>query len=222
MYGFFADRISDKTELQANSALIQQQIQQVGKLIVTEGYYSQVFTYKNSQKLFLNLVSADKKALVIANTKATVEYDLRKLETKIDEETKTVTILNIPDPVINIYPEFEYYDVTQDFLNQFEGKDYNTIKSSVTAQIRKKIEASGLKADAREQLMSELLNIYVVTNTMGWTLVYQDEVIVSAEQMENLKKWASQYKHWDQSYSESFAYWDFKKKVYQSLPALVL
>jgi hypothetical protein len=33
---FFADRISDKTELQANSALIQQ----VGKLIVTEGYYS--------------------------------------------------------------------------------------------------------------------------------------------------------------------------------------
>lgn len=188
MYGFFADRISDKTELQANSALIQQQIQQVGKLIVTEGYYSQVFTYKNSQKLFLNLVSADKKALVIANTKATVEYDLRKLETKIDEETKTVTILNIPDPVINIYPEFEYYDVTQDFLNQFEGKDYNTIKSSVTAQIRKKIEASGLKADAREQLMSELLNIYVVTNTMGWTLVYQDEVIVSAEQMENLKK----------------------------------
>jgi hypothetical protein len=185
---FFADRISDKTELQANSALIHQQIQQVGKLIVTEGYYSQVFTYKNSQKLFLNLVSADKKALVIANTKATVEYDLRKLETKIDEETKTVTILNIPDPVINIYPEFEYYDVTQDFLNQFEGKDYNTIKSSVTAQIRKKIEASGLKADARERLMSELLNIYVATNTMGWTLVYQDEVIVSAEQMENLKK----------------------------------
>ncbi|TXE11434.1 DUF4230 domain-containing protein [Algoriphagus aquimarinus] len=184
----FTDSRAKEAELQANSDMIQQQIQQVGKLIVTEAYYSQVFTYKNSQKLFLNLVSANKKALIIAKAKATVEYDLRQMETKVDADNKTVTIIKIPDPVINVYPEFEYYDVTQDYLNQFEGKDYNNIKTSITAQFRKKIDESGLKKDAEERLMSELLNIYILTKSMGWTLIYNEVVIENPEQMSNLKK----------------------------------
>ncbi|MEP0711199.1 DUF4230 domain-containing protein [Algoriphagus sp.] len=185
---FFADRQDEREELNANTAMIQQQIQQVGKLIVTEGYYSQVYTFKNSQKLFLSLVSANKKAMILAKAKATVEYDLRQLETKIDPESKTVTITKIPDPVVNIYPEFEYYDVTQDFLNPFEAKDYNKIKSSITEQFRAKIESSDLKNDAQERLMSELLNIYILTKSLGWTLVYNEVVIENEEQMENLKK----------------------------------
>jgi hypothetical protein len=153
---FFTDKKDSRDELNENSAMIQQQIQNVGKLIVTEGYYSQVFTYSNSQKLFLDLVSANKKALIVAKVKATVEYDLRQLETKIDQESKTVTITIVPEPVINIYPDFEYYDVTQDYLNQFEAKDYNKIKTSITEQFRKKIEASDLKDNAQERLMNEL------------------------------------------------------------------
>jgi hypothetical protein len=184
---FITAKNASQELLETNSAMIQQQIQQVGKLIVTESYYSQVFTYKNSQKLFLNLVSADKKALIVANTKATVEYDLRKLQTKIDEKSKTLTILSIPDPVINIYPEFEYYDVTQDYLNQFEGKDYNKIKTSITAQVRKMIEASDLKKDARERLLSELLNVYILTKSMGWTLQYNETVIDSEDQLRNVR-----------------------------------
>lgn len=187
-FWFYTDKKDSRDELNANSAMIQQQIQNVGKLIVTEGYYSQVFSYTNSQKLFLSLVSANKKALILAKAKATVEYDLRQLETKVDAESKTVTIVKIPDPVVNIYPEFEYYDVTQDYLNQFEAKDYNKIKTSITEQFRKKIEASGLKDDAQERLMSELLNIYVLTKSLGWSLVYNEVVIENPEQMESLKR----------------------------------
>ncbi|MDR7132595.1 hypothetical protein J2X69_004969 [Algoriphagus sp. 4150] len=185
---FFVDRKDSQEELNANSAMIQEQIQNVGKLIVTEGYYSQVYTYRNSQKLFLDLVSANKKALIIAKAKATVEYDLRKLETKIDQKSKTLTIIKIPEPVINIYPEFEYYDVTQDFLNQFEANDYNKIKTNITKQFRDKIEASGLKDDAQERLISELLNIYVLTKSLGWTLIYNEVIIENPEQMENLTR----------------------------------
>ena len=182
------DRKTQQQELIANTAMIQQQIEQVGKLIVTEAHYSQVFTYKNSQKLFLNLVSANKKAMILAKAKATVEYDLRQMETKIDEKNKTVTIVSIPEPVVNIYPEFEYYDVTQDYLNPFEGKDYNVIKSSITSQFRKKIDESDLRKDADERLISELLNIYILTKSMGWTLVYDEMEIENQEQLENLKK----------------------------------
>jgi hypothetical protein len=185
---FFAEKKEDREVLNANTALIQQQIQQVGKLIVTEGYYSQVYTYKNSQKLFLSLVSANKKAMILAKAKATVEYDLRQLETKVDPDSKTVIITKIPDPVLNVYPEFEYYDVTQDFLNPFEANDYNKIKTSITQQFRAKIEASDLKNDAQDRLMSELLNIYILTKSLGWTLVYNEVIIENEEQMESLKR----------------------------------
>lgn len=185
---YFVGKRENKDEIRANSAMIQQQIQNVGKLIVTEGYFSQVFTFKNSQNLFLDIVTSDKKALVVANAKATVEYDLRQLETRIDEENKTVVITKIPEPVINIYPEIEYYDVTQDYFNKFEAKDYNKIKNTVTAQFRKKIESSGLKDNAQERLMSELVNIYVLTKSMGWTLMYNEVIIENAEQMKNLKR----------------------------------
>ncbi|MCL6259539.1 DUF4230 domain-containing protein [Aquiflexum sp. TKW24L] len=183
---YFVGKRENKDEIRANSAMIQ--IQNVGKLIVTEGYYSQVFTFKNSRNLFLDFFPSDKKALVVANAKATVEYDLRQLETRIDEENKTVVITKIPEPVINIYPEIEYYDVTQDYFNKFEAKDYNKIKSSVTAQFRKKIESSSLKDNAQERLMSELVNIYILTKSMGWTLKYNEVIIESPEQMKNLKR----------------------------------
>lgn len=187
-FWFFSDKKDSQDELNANTAMIQQQIQNVGKLIVTEGYYSQVFSYKNSQKLFLSLVSANKKALIIAKAKATVEYDLRQLETKIDPDLKRVIITKIPESVVNIYPEFEYYDVTQDYLNQFEANDYNKIKTSITEQFRKKIEASDLKKDANERLMSELLNIFILTKSLGWTLEYNEVIIENPEQMKNLTK----------------------------------
>ena len=185
---WFSSRQEAKEELKADSSLIQQQIEQVGKLIVTEGYYSQVFTYKNSQKLFLNLISADKKALVLVNTKATVEYDLRKLKTELDPDNKTVRILEIPDPMLQIYPDFDYYDVTQDYLNPFEGKDYNTIKTKITEQVRAKIEASSIRDQAQDRLMAELANLYFLTKTLGWTLEYEEQIISSEEQLKVLGK----------------------------------
>jgi hypothetical protein len=187
-FWFFYQGKQEREELRASSELIQKQVQQVGKLIVTEGYYSKVFTFKNSQNLFLNLLTSNKKALVIVNAKATVEYDLRKLEVEIDEPKKTLILKKIPDPVLNIYPDIEYYDVTQDYFNSFEAKDYNKIKNSVTAQIRTQIEKSDLMENSRDMLMVELTNLFILTKSMGWTLMYQGEIIEDREQLELIKK----------------------------------
>lgn len=187
-FWFFYKGKQEREELRASSELIQKQVQQVGKLIVTEGYYSKVFTFKNSQNLFLNLWTSDKKALVVVNAKATVEYDLRQLQVEIDEGNKTLILKRIPDPVLNIYPDIEYYDVSQDYFNSFEAKDYNKIKNSVTAQIRAQIEKSDLMENSRERLMVELTNLFILTKSMEWTLMYQDKIIESQEQLELIKK----------------------------------
>ncbi|RIW17521.1 DUF4230 domain-containing protein [Algoriphagus lacus] len=185
---YFFQGKSQREELRASSELIQKQVNQVGKLIVTEGYYSKVFTFKNSQNLFLNLWSSDKKALVVVNAKATVEYDLRQLETEIDEENKTLILKKIPEPILNIYPEIEYYDVTQDYFNAFDAADYNKIKNSVSSQMRSQIEKSDLMENSRDRLMAELTNFYVLTNTLGWTLMYEEKVIENEESLELIRR----------------------------------
>lgn len=184
---FIADKNQESQELKFNTALIQQQITQVGKLIVTEGNFSQVVSYKNTRKNYFDIFSANKKALVIVNAKVTVGYDLRQIRTEIDETAKTVRIVHIPPPEINIYPDIEYYDVTQDYFNKFEAQDYNKIKSSVNQLIEAKINQSNLKTDARERLLSELAKIYILTQSMGWTLSYEEEIIDSLDDFDLLE-----------------------------------
>lgn len=172
-----AESSSNKSILKENSMLIQQQIDNVSKLIVTEGHFSEVYNYKDSQQLFGPLITAEKKALVVVNAEVTVAYDLSKIEFAIDETTKTLKIKSIPEPEIKLNPDFEYYDVTSDFLNQFDADDYNKIKSNVRASLLKKIEKSSLKTNAENRLLSELYKFYILTNSMGWTLEYNGEIV---------------------------------------------
>ncbi|MDO6437452.1 DUF4230 domain-containing protein [Cyclobacterium sp. 1_MG-2023] len=185
-FQYFVDKSNQKDEVQLNSALLEQQIRQVGKLIVTEGQFSQVLSYKNTKKNYFDIFSANKKALVIVNAKVTVAYDLRQIKTEIDQENKQVVILSLPDPEINTYPDLKYYDVSQDYFNQFDEADYNKIKGSVDKMIQAKIDQSDLKANAKERLINELSKIYILTNSLGWTLQYQEITINAPTDLDNL------------------------------------
>ena len=169
-----SDAKESKTILQENSMLIQQQIANVSKLIVTEGHFAEVYNYKDSKELFGPLVTADKKALVVVNAEVFIAYDLSKIEFELDEANKTLYLNNIPEPEIKLNPDFEYYDVTADYLNPFDAGDYNQIKRNVNMSLLKKVEASSLKANAKNRLLSELQKFYILTNSMGWQLVYED------------------------------------------------
>lgn len=184
---YCGDQQQEKVELKENSALIQESLKNVGKLIVTEGHFSQVFNYNNSKDLFANLVTADKKALVVVNADVTIAYDLSKIKYKINQETKTLTILSIPTEEIKISPDFEYYDIQADFFNPFLAKDYNAIKETVNKQLLKKIENSELKTNSKNRLISELSKFHILTNSLGWTLEYNERPIKNIEEFYNLK-----------------------------------
>tara|TARA_R110002111_G_scaffold3439_2_gene20888 strand:- start:623 stop:1234 length:612 start_codon:yes stop_codon:yes gene_type:complete len=175
-----------KSILKENSMLIQEQINNVSKLIVTEGHFAEVYNYKDSQQLFGPLITADKKALVVVNAEVTVAYDLSLVKFEINEDTKTLRIISIPEPEIKINPDFEYYDVTADYLNQFNAEDYNKIKRNVNASLLKKIGASTLKSNAQNRLLSELSKFLVLTNSMGWTLSYGDRNIQNFDELKLL------------------------------------
>ncbi len=176
----FRSCMEDRREqsiLQENSMLIQQQIDNVSKLVVTEGHFAEVYNYKDSQELFGPLITADKKALVVVNAQVTVAYDLSQIDFEVDETTKTLRVKSIPEPEIKLNPDFEYYDITADYLNQFTAADYNKIKKNVNASLLRKVEASSLKSNAQNRLISELQKFYILTNSMGWRLEYKDRLV---------------------------------------------
>lgn len=181
------NRKDNREQLEANTALIQKELKNVGKLIVTEGSYAQVFSYNDSKDLLYGMFDARKKALIVVNAKATIAYDLSKITKVVDENTKTVIITDIPEPELSINPNIQYYDITQDYLNQFTASDYNKIKERIEKSLRKKIEASELRTNAENRLISELQKIYILTNSMGWTLKYNSTVVENEAELQKLK-----------------------------------
>ncbi len=173
----------DKIVLQESSALIQEQINNVGKLIVTEGHFSEVFNYRNSKEIFGSFFTSEKKALIVVNADVFVSYDLSLIEYDIDEKTKTLTILSIPEEEIKINPDLEYYDIQADYLNAFEAKDYNDIKETIKKSLMKKLENSEIKSNAKNRLISELSKFYILTNSLGWTLKYNELTINSQDKL---------------------------------------
>jgi len=184
---YFEAKQEQRDQLEESTSLIQKQIKNVGKLVVTEGSFSQVYSFKDSKRFYLDVFSARKKALIVVNAEVTIAYDLSKLKTEVNPETKTVTITYIPDEEISINPNIQYYDVTQDYLNQFEAADYNKIQKRIEKSLMEKIEKSSLKSNAKNRLVSELQKIYILTNSMGWTLEYDGNQIKSSDAMESIK-----------------------------------
>ncbi len=187
VFRFCEDKKSDRETLTANTALIQKELKNVGKLIVTEGRYTQVLTYKNSKDVFFGLVPSHKKALIIVNAKADIAYDLSKIQTRIDEGTKTVTITHIPEPELSINPDVSYYDIRQQTFNQFGAADFQKIKKHIEKSLRKKIEASELRTNAENRLITELSKIYILTHSLGWTLQYNEKTVRQEEDLRELK-----------------------------------
>jgi hypothetical protein len=172
--------------VKASSHLIREQLQQVSKLVVTEGHFTEVFNYNNSKNIFGEYLTADKKALVLVNAKVLVSYDLTQLDYQINESSKTIEILSIPEQEISIVPDLEYYDVQSDFFNPFEAEDYNKIKASVTAELLKKLENSTLATNAENRLLSELAKFFILTESLGWTLIYKSNTVETQNGLKNL------------------------------------
>ena len=130
----------------------------------------------------MDVFSFEKKALVVVNADVTVSFDLSKIEYDIDAPNKTLTIKNIPEEELKIYPDYKYYDIDQSKLNEFTAEDYNKINKIVRANLTKKIEKSTLKTNAKNRLISELYSILILTKSMGWKLQYNGNEVTSTKE----------------------------------------
>ncbi|NMH26726.1 DUF4230 domain-containing protein [Flavobacterium silvaticum] len=180
---YFIERKDDSSTLEYNTQLIQKQIENVGKLVVTEGHFAEVITYKDRDKYLMDMLSFEKKALVIVNADVSVSYDLHQVTYDIDKKNKTIEILTIPKEEIKIDPQLTFYDVEQTTLSLFTGDDYNKINKKVRDDLMKKVRASSLQSNAQNRLVSELSKMLILTSSMGWTLEYKGKPVADEKQL---------------------------------------
>lgn len=182
-YKFFTSK-GDSSTIEYDTALIQQQIKNVGKLVVTEGHFSEVITYKDQKKYLGDLLSFEKKAIVVINADVTVGFDLSKVKFEVDSIRKVLKISNLPKEEIKISPDYKYYSIDESTFNEFEGQDYNKVNKIARENLNKKIQSSTLKTDAKKRLKEELFKLYSFVGIMKWKVEIEGETVSNEKEIQ--------------------------------------
>ncbi|SEP79878.1 DUF4230 domain-containing protein [Flavobacterium urocaniciphilum] len=180
----FSNKKEDTNVIEYDTALIQQQIKNVGKLVVTEGHFSEVLTYKDQKKYLGDWLSFEKKAIVVINADVTVGFDLSQVKFEVDSIHKVLKISNLPKEEIKISPDYKYYNIDQSTFNEFEGQDYNKINKIARENLNKKINASTLKTDAKKRLKEELFKLYSFVEIMKWKVEIEGETVSNQQEIQ--------------------------------------
>lgn len=163
----------DKIQREESASIILNKIEEVSKLILIEGTFAEVYTYKQSENLVFNLIPVEKKVLVLINATASVGYDLKKVDFVVDQEKKLVVIRNIPEEEIIIEPKIQYYDIQQSVFYPLEANDLTAINSRAVELIRNQVKVSSLPTLAKERLKEVLEQIIFTGENEGWKVIQE-------------------------------------------------
>lgn len=173
------NRISD------HSHVIAYEIKRMNKMVVAEQNFSEIYSHKNSRSLpfIRDYFSFDKSVLLIVNAKVQATYDLNQLDIEIDDNNNKIIINSIPDLELQVYPDVQFYDVEQSRFNTFKKDELNQVKQNAIKEIEKKIDRNKLEQEAKEQLLQNLLDLYLLARSYDWGIEDRTEFAEELEEM---------------------------------------
>ena len=175
LIGFLIAKWIDKSEKKAETnediQIVVQSINNISKLVVTEGIFSEVYSYKNAKKYFYDTFEFNKSAIVTVNARVQVLFDLEKMEIEIDSINKRIKIRSIPEEEVVIIPDIKYFDIQQSSFNSFSKDELNSINKKSIEKIKQTAEVDVLKKNAKKRLIIELSKIYQLSAILGWEVV---------------------------------------------------
>ncbi len=180
-YLTFQYMIQPRTTVEEQSTVLLEKIKTVAKLVSVEGYFSEIYTYKDDWEPVPNPLFSPKftkKAVTIVKAKVSVGYDLEKMTFEVDHTNKVLRIGNIPDPeIISLDHDLEYYDIQESSFNSFSREEMNRLNASAKEFIEKKAKSSDLFLQAEQQGNQMLELIEFMVKESGWTVEYEYSII---------------------------------------------
>jgi hypothetical protein len=160
-----------------NSTVLLQEIKDVMKLVAVEGYFSEVYDYKDYSVADWNMFS--KKALIRVKAKVSVGYNLESVSFRADEGAQTIYIGPMPAPeILSIDHDLDYYDIQQGTFNTFTNADYNMLNKRAKKFIETQVKESELfnRAERQKQRLEGVLR--TLAQSQGWTVVIESSELV--------------------------------------------
>lgn len=150
-----------------SSHTVVESIRRVFKVVFVEGQFNELYSFGETKKL-LGFLPATKKALVIIQAKVMVGYDFAKVVWEANEETRTIKLLQFPQPeILSIEPDYKYYDFEEHIFNMLGGGDLNRIQKNGKKQVEQAALASHLPSIAADQMR---LLLTEVVQSRQWKL----------------------------------------------------
>jgi hypothetical protein len=159
---------SGVTDVRRDSVILLERIEKVFKVVMAEGYFSEIYNYQDQKKI-LYLLNDPKKAMVIAKSKVLVGFDFAKVRFRAsDNGDKTLIIDAFPEPeVLSIDTDYNFYDIQAGYLNHFSGEDYTKILEEAKRAMNERAMHSDLPKIANNQIQYMM---YQLASSMGWQL----------------------------------------------------
>jgi hypothetical protein len=156
------------TNVRRDSVILLERIEKVFKVVMAEGYFSEIYNYQDQKKI-LYLLNDPKKAMVIAKSKVLVGFDFAKVRFRAsDNGDKTLIIEAFPEPeVLSIDTDYNFYDIQSGYLNHFSGEDYTKILEEAKQTMNERAMHSDLPKIANNQIQYMM---YQLASSMGWQL----------------------------------------------------
>ncbi|MCF2874452.1 MULTISPECIES: DUF4230 domain-containing protein [unclassified Tenacibaculum] len=167
---FWYERKEEKHQ-QEEIKVVLNGIQNLSKLVVSEGNFSEMYSFTDTKKYFYNYLSFEKKAMLSVNAKVEVGYDLSKLDIQIDSIAKQIIINKIPEEEIVISPDIKYFDLQQSKFNTFSKAELNKLTDKSIENIKSTITVSNLQKEAKTRLFEELSKLYQLSQIYNWEVV---------------------------------------------------
>jgi hypothetical protein len=163
-----------------NSVTLLESVKTVSKLITVEGYFSELYDYKDYKYYDISLMR--KKALLKVKAKVSVGYDLRKMRFEVHTKTRKLIITDLPQPeILSVDTDVSYYDIQEGALNSFTPDELTQLNKNARAFIEQKARASNLIGMAAEQGKKSLELIDILARDAGFTVEYAPDISLPAD-----------------------------------------
>ncbi len=170
--GLYWGTLVSAPKAEENTSVVVEKIEKVAKLITVETHLSEIYSYKDYYNYDWSWLR--KKALLRVNAKVSAGYDLKKLNIKVDNKTKTIHIGPLPKvEILSVDHSLDYFNIEEGVFNSFSPQDYNKINANAKEYIKKIAGQNEVlqQAAAQENTMVEMMA--TMAKGMGYTLVVE-------------------------------------------------
>ena len=147
-------------------------IEKVSKLVTVDGYFSEVYDYKDYYGYDWSIFR--KKALIRVKAKVSAGYDMGEIDIEAVPREKSIILRGLPSAeILSIDHDLDYYDLREGTFNAFSTEDLTKLGTQAKDYIGKSAEQSDLlqQAESRGQELIETIRFMVESS--GWSLIVE-------------------------------------------------